>query len=953
MCSDERSITKKIGKPMTAVLRHGTKWKDIADKKGAIPLVSLLDALHHTSLAHHAAGRTFAAMINGNDNQRFFIDVYMYDTWFPEEFSMPWDLFIGCHQGHSNMTVTPSEVNHRLTEVECYAMGWIFHVTDQKFENSIYSDGLRRRGRNAMRFMYENDGNPGYVVKGAGTRMPREYETTIYCVLNVKQLLKDDYDLYLSANGVVLIYDDVSLEYIRIVEKYPYLGLCVFSPGVPHSLPREVQNGLWRDSMTLRRKYEEYLSADEISKYLDEKGDLVEWHMPRNIGKKRRQTAWEFMGQAPPAAYIECISSLFKERQVKTSSGSAPAEEFDVKATAEASSSSPPVEEFDVEAELSTMNSQEIQAVRINSENAWHLWQAGVLSLRTIDGQIVENQHCEVVTVLREFWRMSESQQKTLLSEGVSRHVWERCPLAGHSVFFMTRAWEIGRMTGYVKNYSSIEEKEAFQKELRRNTLYGWLRDIPWPCGPMDDSPEAHNWSLIEHEEFVKDKGEVRMFELFSEAIEDLYTGLIDKFVRNTPAPWEEFVMKLPTGDYYLVDPDPSMPVPTVPTAENLCLDIHNNVQFSPRLCLWAIEQKLESTGEVFVPGQFAEYCFNELKQYVEERAHLDDSFYKHLVINTQSRTFEDTNYVNTIGSKLVIKPVGEILELSVKKNKTLQRTMVQSQHAQDSSAMDESGDLSSDKIPEDSMEVAEATEDLPPGEISVGEAKEEDVEMEEAKEEEIPQDEQVQSEVQQEQEEEPEFGDDEQEYPETELSEGALLSVNELLNSRTYEVIGMDEMDEEEIELDYPRPRIANRAQARFMHNMSREDHQRIDAMLEREKRAREEFHQRSRAHEQRIEEARAAENLPPGETSAVPSSSGDLPSGEIPDVPIEQETAEEQEVTQEKDEEVKIYQEELQCRKDMDIFAKTPTAQFMELLKPKQKIRQHLPRRILKIYL
>ena len=497
-------------------------------------------------------------------------------------------------------------------------------------------------------------------------------------------------------------------------------------------------------------------------------------------------------------------------------------------------------------------------------------------------------------------------------------------------------------MTGYVKNYSAIEEK----KELRRNTLYGWVRDIPEPCGPMDESPEADNWSLIEQEEFVKDKGEVRMFELFSEAIEDLYTGLIDKFMRNTPALWEEFVMKLPTGKYYLVDPDPSMPVPTEPTAANLCLDIHNNVKFSPRLCLWAIEQKLESTGEVFVPGQFAEYCYNELKQYVEERAHLDDSFYKHLVINTQSRTFEDKNYVNTIGSKVVIKPVGEILELSVKKNKTLQRTMVQSQHAQDSSAMD---DLSLDKIPEDSMEVAEPTEVLPPGEISVGEAKEEDVEMEEVKEEEeIPQDEQDQSEVLQEQEEEPDFGDDEQEYPEGELSEGALLRVNELINSRTYELIGMVNMDEEEIELTNPRPRIANRAQARFMHNMLRQDHQRIDALLERERRAREEFHQRSREHEQRLEEARAAENLPPGETSAVPSSFGDLLPGEIPDVPIEQETKEEQEISQEKDEEVKIYQEELQCRKDMDIFAQTPTAQFMKLLKPESENRQQLPRKV-----
>ena len=103
-----------------------------------------------------------------------------------------------------------------------------------------------------------------------------------------------------------------------------------------------------------------------------------------------------------------------------------------MKATAEASSSWAPVEEFDVEAELSTMNNQEIQAVRIISESAWHLWQAAVLTLRTIDGQKVEHMHCEVVAVLREFWRMSESQQKTLLSEGVTRHVWERCPHIFH-----------------------------------------------------------------------------------------------------------------------------------------------------------------------------------------------------------------------------------------------------------------------------------------------------------------------------------------------------------------------------------------------------------------------------------------------------------------------------------------------------------------------------------------
>ena len=61
---------------------------------------------------------------------------------------------------------------------------------------------------------------------------------------------------------------------------------------------------------------------------------------------------------------------------------------------------------------------------------------------------------------------MSESQQKTLMSEGISRHIWEKCPLAGHSVFFMTTACEIGRMSAYVKNYASTEDKVAFEREL-------------------------------------------------------------------------------------------------------------------------------------------------------------------------------------------------------------------------------------------------------------------------------------------------------------------------------------------------------------------------------------------------------------------------------------------------------------------------------------------------------
>ena len=201
----------------------------------------------------------------------------------------------------------------------------------------------------------------------------------------------------------------------------------------------------------------------------------------------------------------------------------------------------------------------------------------------------------------------------------------------------------------------------------------------------------------------------------------------------------------------FLVDPDPRAPQPTVPTEESICLDIHNNLKLFPSLCLWAVDQKLLQTHEILVRDTLAEFAYNELKEYVEGRSTLHNDFYKHLAINTQTRTFEDPNYVNTFGSKVVIRPLAETLELFVKKDKLLQRTMV---HTTDpaSASQDVSGDLSSGEIPDPPDAVAsgdlpagETLEDLPSGKRSRTEAKEEeDVEMqdrEEQQQEEIPQD--------------------------------------------------------------------------------------------------------------------------------------------------------------------------------------------------------------------
>ena len=133
-------------------------------------------------------------------------------------------------------------------------------------------------------------------------------------------------------------------------------------------------------------------------------------------------------------------------------------------------------------------------------------------------------------------------------------------------------------------------------------------------------------------------------------------------------------------------------------------------------MCLWAIDQKLASTDKKFIANTFAEFVYKELSDRVHSRSENDDSFYKHVVINTQSRTFEDPNYVDTIGSKVVTKPLSEVLERSVKKDQLLQRAMVVPKSEQASSSQDATGHLSSGEAPEASD--AHATGYLPPNQM-------------------------------------------------------------------------------------------------------------------------------------------------------------------------------------------------------------------------------------------
>ena len=146
------------------------------------------------------------------------------------------------------------------------------------------------------------------------------------------------------------------------------------------------------------------------------------------------------------------------------------------------------------------------------------------MTLRNNKGERVTNPHGEPVLIVKEFFMLSTSQQEDLRAQGITRHVWEKYPLAGHSVLFFTRSWEIGRMTAYVKNYSTVEEKEIYQQKLQYFEHIGWRRDVPEPYKARegDNNPASLGRERIEKEEDDRDEQELRMFGLFAEAVEDL-----------------------------------------------------------------------------------------------------------------------------------------------------------------------------------------------------------------------------------------------------------------------------------------------------------------------------------------------------------------------------------------------------------------------------------------------
>ena len=202
---------------------------------------------------------------------------------------------MGAVQGHSNKTVDPYSLHHALTFEESSCLGWIFHVTSADNRRSIEQKGLLKdprggkghSGRDSVHFMYRNDHSNGYIRMAEGTTVPRAYRNPIYCVLVPQAAL--GFQLFLSKNGVILIYDNIPPHLLEIVDQMPTIIACqVMKAGRGHALSPTVTGGVRPDDITYDRMK-------------NEKG--VGFVPGGEIPSKVRATAWEFMGQNIPKNY--------------------------------------------------------------------------------------------------------------------------------------------------------------------------------------------------------------------------------------------------------------------------------------------------------------------------------------------------------------------------------------------------------------------------------------------------------------------------------------------------------------------------------------------------------------------------------------------------------------------------------------------------------------------------
>ena len=119
-----------VSEGLSAFLRRN-HIKFLFSESGSVKLTDVFAHMHNNSRSRRMSGHDFAAMLLANNKSRFFAELHVHWQWNPRATppTEPWEIRLGCPQGHSNQTINPYKAHHVLTPDEAGSLGWIFHVT--------------------------------------------------------------------------------------------------------------------------------------------------------------------------------------------------------------------------------------------------------------------------------------------------------------------------------------------------------------------------------------------------------------------------------------------------------------------------------------------------------------------------------------------------------------------------------------------------------------------------------------------------------------------------------------------------------------------------------------------------------------------------------------------------------------------------------------------------------
>ena len=287
----------------------------------------------------------------------------------------------------------------------------------------------------------------------------------------------------------------------------------------------------------------------------------------------------------------------------------------------------------------------ELQAVQIITENPWHLFQSASWLW---EQQGWADHQCIWWGRFDSSWipfAINISARRSSFSGNYSPHLGKVSTFRS-CYFVLHSCMEIGRMTGYVKKYHSTAEAEPINRSF--NTMNLLAGDVMYQNLLQQD--QKTGIQLHWHENELRRRIQQRW--IWSKDVwfvcwssEDLYTNIIDAYVRKTPALWEEFVMKKEDGKWYLVGPNPSVGEPTEATARIFASTSTTTSNFHHG-CVVGNWKKTEGDRWEATSRIFCRVCFESTSKYIEEGQLLMMTITSIWWSNTQSRTFEDANYV-------------------------------------------------------------------------------------------------------------------------------------------------------------------------------------------------------------------------------------------------------------------------------------------------------------------